>query len=68
MAAPKSRLEYLRKINFFSQKEVADALGMSQQFYYKIESGKARLTIDVAQKLKNLYKLDRIDDLISEAS
>lgn len=37
MPKPSTRLEYLRKINFLSQKEVAEALGMSQQFYFKIE-------------------------------
>lgn len=68
MAKPKSRLEYLRKINFLSQKEVAEKLGLSQQFYYKIESGKARLTVDVAKQLKSIFKLKCIDELIDEAS
>lgn len=68
MAKPKNRLEYLRKINFLSQLEVAELLGMSQQFYNKIENGKARLTMDIAKKLKAVYKLEHLDELIDEAS
>lgn len=67
MAAPKNRLEFLRKSNFLSQKEVAEKIGMSQQFYNKIETGKARLTVDIAKKLKSVYNLSCIDDLLDEA-
>ena len=67
MAKPKSRLEYLRKINFLSQKEVAENLGISQQLYFKIETGKIRLTVETAAKLKVIFKLNCIDELLEEA-
>ncbi|MEK4882558.1 MULTISPECIES: helix-turn-helix transcriptional regulator [Paenibacillus] len=66
MAQPKTRLEKLRKLNFLSQKEVAEELGVSQQFYYKIESGKARLNIEMAKSLKGIFHLQTIDELIEE--
>lgn len=68
MAQPKTRLERLRKLNFLSQKEVAESLGVSQQFYHKIETGKARLTIEIAKSLKEIFNLETIDQLIDEAS
>lgn len=68
MAQPKTKLERLRKLNFFSQKEVADLLGVSQQVYSKIENGKARLSIETAKSLKEIFKLNCIDELLDEAS
>ncbi|WP_339182912.1 helix-turn-helix transcriptional regulator [Paenibacillus sp. FSL R5-0490] len=68
MPKPSTRLEYLRKINFLSQKEVAEALGMSQQFYFKIEKGKSKLTIETADSLKDIFKLSCIDELLREVS
>lgn len=67
MPTPKNRLEYLRKSHFLSQREVAEKLGISQQSYGKIESGRCRLTVETASKLKGIYKLDSIDALINEA-
>lgn len=66
MAKPKNKLEYLRKINFLSQKEVAELLGISQQFYNKIEHGNSRLSMDVAKKLKTIFKVATIDELLDE--
>lgn len=68
MAQPKNKLERLRKINFLSQKEVADLLGVSQQVYSKIENGKTQLNIETAKGLKRIYKLSCIDELLDEAS
>lgn len=68
MAKPKSKMELIRRQQLLSQKEVAQQLGFSQQFLGKIESGKARLTVDVAKKLKRIYNLNCIDDLIDEDS
>lgn len=67
MAKPKSKLEALRRINFMSQKEVAEHLGMSHPGYSKIENGQRNLSIEVAKKLKMLFKVNCIDDLLEDA-
>jgi Predicted transcriptional regulators len=66
MAKPKSRLEYLRKINFMTQAEVAAALAITQSHYNKIERGDRGLSMNMARKLKALFKVDYIDDLLDE--
>lgn len=68
MAQPKTRVEYLRKINFLSQKEVAELLGISQQFYHKIEKGTSRITLDMAKELKVIFNLSSIDELLKDVS
>lgn len=72
MAKPKSKLAQLRRINFFSQREVAEYLGMTQMSYSKIERGERGLSLENAKKLKALFKTSCIDDLLdnseSEAS
>jgi DNA-binding XRE family transcriptional regulator len=67
MAQPKSKLEYLRKINFFTQAEVAEQLGVTQSYYHKVERGKRDLTLKLAKRLKDLFKVSSIDDLLDEA-
>lgn len=66
MAQPKTRIEYLRKINFLSQKEVAQLLEMSQQNYGKLEKRPEKFPLGVAVQLKSILKVDRIDDLLGE--
>lgn len=66
MAQPKTKIAYLRMVNFLSQKEVAEKIGLSTQFYNKIENGKARLTVEIAKKLKPVFKLKYIDELIDD--
>jgi transcriptional regulator with XRE-family HTH domain len=68
MNKPAKRLEYLRRVNFYSQSDVAKELGISQSAYFKIEHGVSRLTVDHAVKLRNLYKVSHIDDLLEEVS
>ncbi|MBB6694372.1 helix-turn-helix transcriptional regulator [Cohnella xylanilytica] len=68
MAKPKTKIEYLRKINFLSQKEVADTLGMSQQYYGRLEKRPEKLSLGVALELKALLKVNHIDDLLGEVS
>lgn len=67
MAQPKSKLEYLRKINFLTQGEVAELLGVTQSYYHKIERGKRDLTLQLAKKLKRIFNVKHIDDLLDEA-
>lgn len=68
MGIPKNKIEYLRRINFLTQKEVAMYCGISQQYYNKIENGNCRLSIDIAVKLKELFKLSSIDELLGEVA
>lgn len=67
MAMPKSRLEYLRKINFLTQSEVATCLGITQSHYHKIERGSRAMSIDMAQRLKTVFNVSHIEDLLEEA-
>ncbi|AIQ19575.1 hypothetical protein H70357_24845 [Paenibacillus sp. FSL H7-0357] len=68
MAQPKTRVEYLRKINFLSQKEVAEKLGVSQQFYHKIEKGTSKINLDMADSLKVIFNLTCIEELLRDVS
>lgn len=67
MALPKNKLEALRRTNFLSQREVAEYLGMSYPGYAKIENGHRGLSIEVAKKLKTLFKVNCIDELLDDA-
>ncbi|MFF2156094.1 helix-turn-helix domain-containing protein [Paenibacillus chitinolyticus] len=51
-----------------SQKEVSEFLDISQTFYSKIENGQARLSLEVAKKLKSLYSVGSIEDLLDDVS
>lgn len=68
MAKPKNKIEYHRKINFMTQSEVAEHLGMSQAGYQKIETGERRLSIDLALKMVRLFSLEKIEDLLDDES
>lgn len=68
MGIPKSKIAYYRRINFLTQKEVAKYCGISQQYYNKIENGNCRLSIEIAVKLKELFKLSSIDELLGEVA
>lgn len=66
MAKPKSKLEEHRRLNFLSQQEVSRLLGMNQNSYSKIERGERGLSLENAKKLKLIYKLNSIDELLEE--
>lgn len=68
MAKPKNMIEYHRKLNFMTQAEAAEQLGMSQAGYQKIETGVRRLSIDLALKMVKLFKLEKIEDLLDDKS
>lgn len=59
-----TNLENLRTKNYMSQHDVAKVLGMSQTNYRKIEKGISRLTVDVAQRLVVIFRVNNIEDLI----
>lgn len=64
MIEPKLKLRLLRKKNRLNQQDVADLLGMSRKNYCYIELGMAKLNVDHASKLKVLFGLSCIDDLL----
>lgn len=66
MAKPKNKLEELRRINFLSQREVAEKLGVTQNFYSLVERGEKGLTLENAKKLKVIFHVDYIDDLFDQ--
>lgn len=51
------QLKAIRQIKSLQQKEVAEALGISQQQYSLIETGKRELHIDQLIKLCYFYKI-----------
>lgn len=66
MAKPKSKLAQLRRINFLSQKEVAELLNITPMHYSKIERGERGLSLDNAKKLKEIFNVPYIDDLLND--
>lgn len=68
MAKPKSKLAQLRIVNFLTQKEVADQIGMTSMNYSKIERGVRGLSMQTAVKLKEIFKVSCIDELLDESS
>lgn len=68
MRKPKTRLAYLRMRNILSQREVAASLGISQQYYGRLEKNPENISIGMALKLKAILKVSCIDELCGEAS
>jgi transcriptional regulator with XRE-family HTH domain len=54
----RTKLSALRIANNWEIEDVANSLEISADEYAKIESGKARLTMDIAKKLSELYRID----------
>lgn len=48
-------LKELRKEANLSQKAMADKLGVSESFYYKIESGEREISRAFLEKVKNAF-------------
>ena len=67
MAKPRSKIGQLRVVNFLTQKDVADYLGINQMSYSKIERGERGLSLENAKKLKVLFKVSYIEDLFDES-
>lgn len=66
MAKPKTKLEEHRRLNFLNQQEVSVQLGMNQNSYSKIERGERGLSLENAKKLKLIFKLNTIDELLED--
>jgi len=54
----RTKLSALRIANNWEIEDVANSLEIPAEEYAKIENGKARLTIDIARKLSELYRID----------
>lgn len=53
----KNKLSYYRKLNHYSQKDIANYLLITQPNYSNIETGKVKLNFDYAILLADLYKI-----------
>lgn len=51
-------LKELRKKNNLNQEAVANFLGIKQHSYSNIESGKRKLSVNLAKKLGEFYNID----------
>jgi DNA-binding XRE family transcriptional regulator len=65
---PTNRLSHLRWVNFLSQREIAEQLGISPQYYCKLEKNPAKIDLGMAVKLKLILKVRCIDELLNDAS
>ena len=67
MKKPTTHLGKLRHTKYLSQKDVADHLGISQQYYGRLEKNPEKIDLALAKKLKNVLSVDYIDDLLENA-
>ncbi|MFT3949139.1 MAG: helix-turn-helix transcriptional regulator [Agriterribacter sp.] len=58
-------LKMLREVKGYTQEQIADVLGISQNTYSRIERQPKSLAVEQAQKLSDFYSVD-IEDLLSE--
>lgn len=61
----KNKLKEYRKLNHYTQKQLAAILQITQAEYSRIENNQRDITVKHLVILKNLYKC-KLDDLISE--
>lgn len=52
-----SNLQYLRRVNGFTQKEIANYLGVDQSLISKIEHDKRKINMTWLNQLCNLYRV-----------
>ncbi|MCP3810076.1 helix-turn-helix domain-containing protein [Paenibacillus sp. Lou8.1] len=62
----RNNITYLRLRNILSQKDVAETLGISQVYYGRLEKNPEKISLGMASKLKTLFKVDSIDELLEE--
>ena len=53
-----TRLQQLRKSKQFSQKQIANAMGISEAMYCRIENGERTIKDKQLEKISNLFKTD----------
>lgn len=59
------KLKQLRKINKYSQQELADKVGISRRLLIDIESGKGTSLLVFIKILKTFNKTDKLLDLLT---
>jgi len=62
-----SKLKVLREVHNYTQEFIAEALGVDQSTYSKLEKNPKSLKVDQAQKLAELYNLEVADILSKDA-
>jgi len=67
MKKPSTHLAILRHNRYLSQKDVASLLGISQQYYGRLEKNPDKIDMGLAKKLKILLNVSYIDDLLEKA-
>lgn len=65
----KLRLKIIRKVNNYTQSDIASILGVTQRTYSKYETGELSLKIEQLVELSNFYKLttDYILGIVSDS-
>lgn len=63
-----TNLKYLRDINSKTQKQVADALGISQVAYSRYETDKREPDFETLDKIANYYKIEVHQIFLKEIS
>lgn len=64
MRKPKNGLARARMISLYSQQDVANALGISQPYYGRLERNPESINLGMAMKLKNLFNANSIEELL----
>ena len=59
------KLKALRKEYGYTQKDISDFLGVDQSLISKFESGERIISINILEKLSNLYCCDLVDTTTS---
>lgn len=63
-----SKLKILREVNNYTQEFIAEALGVDQSTYSKLEKNPKNLKAEQAEKLAKLYDIDVADILSAEVT
>lgn len=61
-----SKLKILREVNNYTQEFIAEALGVDQSTYSKLEKNPKNLKAEQAEKLAKLYEMEVSDILSSD--
>lgn len=64
MIKVRNKLTYHRLRNVLSQRDVAEKLGISQAYYGRLERNPLNMKIGTAMRLKEILKVDSIEELI----
>lgn len=63
-----NKMRILRMTRKLSQKDMAGLLGITQAYYGKLERNPGNISLDVAVKIKKIFGIEHVDELMDEAS